>query len=63
MAPVDPAIRTPNETPAEHIRNAMQILHNLRTYEMSSAESVRHEETLNAINARLSAAVRKLEQR
>jgi hypothetical protein len=54
---------TPDETPAEHVRNAMQLLHNLRTYEMSSAESLRHEETLNAIDARLRAAVRKLERR
>ena len=63
MATVDPMTRTPDETPAEHVRNAMQLLHNLRTYEMSSPEYARHQETLSAINARLSAAVRKLEQR
>ena len=59
MAPAE----LPDETPSEHVRNAMQLLHNLRTYEMSSAEAVRHEETLNAITARLTWAVRKLERR
>ena len=63
MATVDPAARVPDEPANEHIRNAMQLLHNLRTYEMSSAEAVRHEETLNAIAARMSAAVKKLERR
>jgi len=63
MATVDPDVRVPDEPANEHVRNAMQLLHNLRTYEMSSAEAVRHEETLNAITARLTAAVRKLEKR
>ena len=63
MATVDPGARVPDEPANEHVRNAMQLLHNLRTYEMSSAEAVRHEETLNAITARLTAAVRKLEKR
>jgi hypothetical protein len=59
----DPAARVPEEPANEHVRNAMQLLHNLRMYEMSSAESVRHEDTLNAIDARLRAAVKKLEGR
>jgi hypothetical protein len=63
MATVDPAVRVPDEPANEHVRNAMQLLHNLRSYEMSSAELLRHDETLNAIDARLRAAVKKLEGR
>jgi hypothetical protein len=51
------------EPPNEHVRNALQLIHGLRTYEMSSADAVRHEATLNAIEARLGFAVRQLERR
>lgn len=55
--------KVPDEPANEHVRNALQLLHNLTTYEMSSAEVVRHGETFKAIDARLRAAIAKLERR
>lgn len=59
--PVKPGeMRFEDETASEHIGNALQLLHNLRTYEMSSSQAVQHEETLNAITKRLDQALAKL---
>ncbi len=52
----------PDETAIEHVGNALQLLHNLRTYVMSSAESFRHKTDLDAIEARLRAAQRAIKE-
>lgn len=51
------------EPPQEHLRNVLQLLHGLTTYEMSSADVLRHKETLTAIRERVEFAVRQLEGR
>ena len=58
-----PELRVPDEPAVEHVRNAMQLFHNLTTYEMSSNEVSRYRETVTAIWARLNAAVAKLQVR
>lgn len=63
MTTTDPAARVPDEPAKEHLRNAMQLFHNLTTYEMSSADVNRHRETLTAIYARMNAALKKMEGR
>ncbi len=52
-----------DETVAEHLRNAIQLLHNLRTFEMSSMEAVRHESSLDALYDRIMAALAKVDRR
>lgn len=53
----------PDESALEDVRNALQLVHNLRTFEMASVESTRHEKSLNAIVDRLWAATKKLERK
>lgn len=53
----------PDETPEEHLRNALQLFHELRTYAMTSAQAVANEDLLNTIEARVRAALGKIEKK
>jgi hypothetical protein len=55
------ALAETSEPPNEHLRNALQLLHNFVTYELSSADALRHEKTLTALRDRIVNALKPLE--